>query len=91
MIPEPTSLEGIFKARAWQETVDGVLTDLLQFAAHRGLGLTVAGTADRMHITLPLAERYESAIIRLVADLNESEAAPGPSGTASDPTKEIHS
>jgi hypothetical protein len=78
----------------WSKTeAEAIATDLLQFTVWQSLGLSTGEVAERMHITERLADRYERAIARLIADLrdDESEAAPVAPGAAPDPTKEIHS
>ena len=52
----------------WTEAVDGVLTDLMRFAAYRSIGFTPEQVAPRMQITMRLAEYYEALIARLMAD-----------------------
>ena len=85
---DPIPLTRMQVARTWQEAADGILTDLIRFATFRGLGFDVEMTAVAMNVTLPLAERYETAITSLIADLH-SEAAPEAPGAAPDPKKGI--
>jgi hypothetical protein len=63
---------------------DVVLAELMQFAAHRLLGRTAREAARLMHVELPLAERYETAIAGVMEHLR-SGTAPGATGAAPDP------
>jgi hypothetical protein len=60
----------------WDKTIaEAVATDLLMFTVWQAQGLTVGQVADRMRISPELAELYEAALSRLMADL-KTEAAP---------------
>jgi hypothetical protein len=76
-------------ARTFEEAINGVLPDLLRFATYRAIGFEVDRVAEVMCITSGLAERYETAITRLMADL-QSEAAPDAPGAAPDPHERNH-
>lgn len=73
----------------WEKTeAEAIATDLLQFTVWQSLGLYAGEIAERMHITVGLARRYERAIADLINDLNRT--APDATEAVPDPPKEIH-
>ena len=74
----------------WEKTeAEALATDLLQFTVWQAEGLTAVQIAERMHITVGLARRYDRAITGLINDLNDRTAPDAPEAVP-DPPKEIH-
>ena len=73
----------VTRALTWRAAVDLACEQLLEFAAQRDTGHSVAETAVAMGIGLQTAVRYERTLTLLLAVLNEK-AAPVAAEAASE-------